>query len=235
MNSLLQWLHLDSLSPAGGLTLAVILLASLLSLTVAVERLVVLWSLGPKTRTLFENIARQLLQNDIPAAKALAERSPLPVAEVFRVGFQTAQRANPSTAIERERLAQTLKLKGHLWLLGTIGAVTPFIGLFGTVAGIMTAFKELGLDVQAGGAGGPASVMTGISEALIATAAGILVAVVAVVLFNYFQSRLSRLSMEFKLIFAEFTELLLATMPAATTPPPAPPSPSAPPAPSQGA
>ncbi|MCL2626680.1 MAG: MotA/TolQ/ExbB proton channel family protein [Cystobacterineae bacterium] len=228
MNSLLQWLHLDSLSLAGGLTLAIILLASLLSLTIAIERLIALWSLGPKTRALFENIARRLLQNDIPAARALAERSPLPVAEVFRVGFQTAQRANPTTAIERERLAQTLKLKGPLWVLATVGAVTPFIGLFGTVAGIMAAFKELGLDVQAGGAGGPASVMTGISEALVATAAGILVAVAAVILFNYFQSRLSRLSMEFKLIFAEFTELLLAAssppMPPPAGTPPGPPT-----------
>ena len=210
MNTLLEWMHLDSITLAGGFTLAIILLASLLSVTVAMERLMALWSLGPKTRALFESIARQLLQNDIPAARALAERSALPVAEVFRVGFLAAQRTNPTTAIERERLAQTLKLRGSLWVLGTVGAVTPFIGLFGTVAGIMTSFRDLGLDVQAGGTGGPASVMSGIAEALVATAAGIFVAVLAVVLFNYFQSRLSRLSVELKLIFAEFTELLIA-------------------------
>jgi biopolymer transport protein ExbB/TolQ len=155
------------------------------------------------------------------------------VAEVFRVGFQAAQRTNPATAIERERLSQTLKLRGALWVLGTVGAVTPFIGLFGTVAGIMMAFRDLGLDVQAGGAGGAANVMSGIAEALVATAAGIFVAVIAVVLFNYFQSRLARLSMEFKLIFAEFTELLVA---AKWPPPPLPlkqaePSPSVPPSP----
>ncbi|MCL2012129.1 MAG: MotA/TolQ/ExbB proton channel family protein [Cystobacterineae bacterium] len=227
MDIFLQWLHLDNITLAGGLTLAIIFLACLLSLAVAVERLIVLWSLGPKTRTLFENIARQLLQNDIPAARALAERSALPLAEVFRAGFQAAQRINPTTAIERERLSQTLNLRGSLWLLATVGAVTPFIGLFGTVAGIMMAFKELGLDVQSGGTGGPASVMTGISEALIATAAGILVAVLAVILFNYFQSRLSRLSMELKLIFAEFTELLLSAKTTSENMPSAP-SPSAP-------
>jgi len=222
MDTLLEWMHLDSVSLAGGLTLVIILMASLLSVVVSIERLIALWSLGPKTRALFESIARQLLQNDIPAARALAERSALPVAEVFRVGFQAAQRTNPSTAIERERLAQTLKLKGAIWILGTVGAVTPFIGLFGTVAGIMMAFRELGVDVQAGGTGGAASVMSGIAEALVATAAGIFVAVIAVVLFNYFQSRLARLSMEFKLIFAEFTELLLATKPPSASPSPSP-------------
>jgi biopolymer transport protein ExbB len=149
------------------------------------------------------------------------------------------QRSNPTTAIERERLSQTLKLRGSLWVLATVGAVTPFIGLFGTVAGIMTAFRELGLDVQAGGTGGPASVMSGIAEALIATAAGIFVAVLAVILFNYFQSRLSRLAMEFKLIFAEFTELLLATKPPspASSPPSKPleaPPPELPPPPEKG-
>lgn len=217
MNTLLEWMHLDGITLAGGLTLSIILVASLLSVAVAIERLIALWSLGPHMRALFESIARQLLQNDFSAAKALAERSRLPAAEVFRVGFQVAQRTNPSAAIERERVAQTLKLKGPLWVLGTVGAVTPFIGLFGTVAGIMASFRELGLDVQAGGTGGAASVMSGISEALVATAAGIFVAVIAVVLFNYFQARLSRLSVEFKLIFAEFAELLLAAKGAASS------------------
>ena len=99
-------------------------------------------------------------------------------------------------------------MKRNLWILGTIGAVTPFVGLFGTVAGIMRSFKDLGLDVAAGGTGGTVAVMTGISEALIATAAGILVAVDAVVLYNYFQARLSRVAVELKLLADEFVELL---------------------------
>src|SRR5262249_13882729 len=82
------------------------------------------------------------------------------------------------------------------------------VGLFGTVAGIMRSFRELGLDVEAGGTGGTAAVMTGISEALVATAAGILVAVEAVLLFNYFQSRLAPLDVEMRLQIEEFMELL---------------------------
>ncbi len=131
-----------------------------------------------------------------------------------------------------------LWLLAGLWVLGTIGATTPFVGLFGTVAGIMKSFRDLGIDVEAGGSGGSAAVMTGISEALVATAAGIIVAVEAVVLFNMFQARLSRLNVELKLIAEEFVELLreaprqgTPSPDVATTPAPALP---ATPAPAQG-
>jgi len=76
------------------------------------------------------------------------------------------------------------------------------------VAGIMRSFRDLGLDVSAGGTGGSAAVMTGISEALVATAAGILVAVLAVVLYNYFQARIARINVEVRLIAEEFVETL---------------------------
>ncbi len=95
------------------------------------------------------------------------------------------------------------------------------MGLFGTVAGIMRSFKDLGLDVQAGGTGGTAAVMTGISEALVATAVGILVAVQAMVFYNYFQARLSRVLVELRLLGDEFVELL-RERPLNLRPPPPP-------------
>src|SRR5262249_48633579 len=79
-------------------------------------------------------------------------------------------------------------------------------------------FRDLGLDVSQGGVGGSAKVMGGISEALIATAVGILVAVEAVVLYNYFQARLARVSVELRLIAEEFIELLRAPPAPAQTP-----------------
>ena len=72
----------------------------------------------------------------------------------------------------------------------------------------MRSFRDLGMDVSSGGAGNTAVVMTGISEALITTAGGILVAVEAVVLYNYFQTRLARVSIELRLLSDEFLELL---------------------------
>ena len=95
-----------------------------------------------------------------------------------------------------------LTLRGPLWMLGTIGATTPFLGLFGTVIGIMGAFRKIGESNQAGiQVIGPF-----IAEALIATAVGIGIAVVALLVFNYFQSRLARMSIELRLAIEEFLE-----------------------------
>ncbi|MBX7099141.1 MAG: MotA/TolQ/ExbB proton channel family protein [Myxococcaceae bacterium] len=195
----------------GGLTLACILLASVLALGVAIERVLALWGVGAQARSLGQTIAKHLLRGDVAAARSAADRSNALAADLFRAGFERAAKTvgqSLDAAVERARMEAALKLKSKLWILGTIGAVTPFVGLFGTVAGIMRSFKELGLDVEGGGTGGTAAVMAGISEALIATAAGILVAVEAVILYNYFQSRLAKLSVELKLIAEEFVELL---------------------------
>ncbi|MCB9777405.1 MAG: MotA/TolQ/ExbB proton channel family protein [Alphaproteobacteria bacterium] len=80
---------------------------------------------------------------------------------------------------------EKLKLERGLIVLGTTGSNAPFIGLFGTVLGIIKAFHDLSLD----SAEGSTAVMAGISEALVATAIGLMVAIPAVVLYNYFQRR----------------------------------------------
>src|SRR5208283_1356103 len=74
-------------------------------------------------------------------------------------------------------------VRRRLWVLASIGAIAPFVGLFGTVLGVMEAFHQIGLS----GAGGFQVVSGGISEALVTTAAGIFVGIEAVVLFNYLQ------------------------------------------------
>ena len=197
----------------GGLTLVLILAASVLSLFVAVERWMALWNVSAESRALSDVIGRHLLRGDLPSARGAAERSPVLIADLFRVAFERLEHTRSVTpaleaAVDRERAQLGLRLKKNLWILGTVGATTPFVGLFGTVAGIMRSFRDLGLDVSAGGTGGSAAVMTGISEALVSTAAGILVAVLAVVLYNYFQSRISRLSIELRLLSEEFVETL---------------------------
>ena len=197
----------------GGLTLILILFASVLSLGVAVERWMALWNVSAESRALSDVISRHLLRGDVPSARAAAERSPALMADLFRVAFERLEHTRGVTpaleaAVERERAQLGLRLKKNLWILATVGATTPFVGLFGTVAGIMRSFRDLGIDVSAGGTGGSAAVMTGISEALVSTAAGILVAVLAVVLYNYFQARISRITIEVRLLAEEFVETL---------------------------
>ncbi len=225
----------------GGVTIAVILGASVLALVVAIERLISLWGIRGRTRELGQTISKHLLRSEVAAARSAADRSTVLSADLFRAGFERAQKTTGdglAAAVDRERIQLALKLKRGLWILGTIGATTPFVGLFGTVWGIMRSFKDLGLDVEGGGTGGSAAVMSGISEALIATAVGIVVAVEAVVLYNIFQARLSRLNVEFKLIAEEFVELIREQAPSGRLPstsetPPAT-SPVTAPAPSSG-
>ena len=206
LTELLHYLRL------GGVTMAILLLASLLALGVAIERLIALWGVSDSARSLGDTITKHLLRGDTAAARSAAERSDAVVADIYLAGFSRLDRARASSgvesAVQRERLQTALRLKKNLWILGTIGATTPFVGLFGTVAGIMRSFKELGVDVAAGGGGGPGAVMTGISEALIATAVGIIVAVQAVVFYNYFQARLARVNVELSLLSDEFVELV---------------------------
>jgi biopolymer transport protein ExbB/TolQ len=226
LNDLLHYLRL------GGVTLALLLGASVVALGVAIERLIALWGVSERSRNLGEIVQKHLLRGDVVAARTAAERSDAVAADIFLAGFDRWERSRASggngveSAVERERAQVGLKLRRNLWLLATIGSITPFVGLFGTVAGIMRSFKDLGVDVEAGGTGGSAAVMTGISEALVATAVGILVAVQAMVFYNYFQARLSRVLVELRLLGDEFVETLkeraVPGVPAAAQPPPDP-------------
>jgi biopolymer transport protein ExbB len=125
--------------------------------------------------------------------------------------------------VERERISVGLRLRARLWILGTIGATAPFVGLFGTIVGIMHAFKQ----IAETGQGGFAVVAEGISEALVTTAGGIVAAVLAVVLYNYFQARVSRTLLELKLISDEFLEVVkeqrLTALPGTAVQPSSPP------------
>lgn len=90
---------------------------------------------------------------------------------------------------EEKRFEEVEALKGPLWVLGTVGASAPFIGLFGTVIGIIKAFHNMAVM----GSGGFSVVAAGISEALVATGLGLGVAIIAVVSYNYFQTRIERI------------------------------------------
>jgi len=94
--------------------------------------------------------------------------------------------------MEASQQEQKVNLQRYLGILGTLGNTSPFIGLLGTVLGIIKAFKDL-----AGSAGGgPEVVMVGIAEALIATAAGLGVAIPAVILYNYFSGKVKNIMVE---------------------------------------
>ncbi len=191
----------------GGVALWVIIGLSVLAVAVACERLAALWSFMSRARTLADTVRRCLFRGALAEARAACERSKSPLADVFLVGFERHGRSSRDAleaAVDRERQRITLDTKVRLWILGTIGATAPFIGLYGTVVGIMNAFRS----ISERGGGGITVVSQGISEALITTAAGIAVAVEAVILYNFFNQRLARFAVEVKLLVDEFLEAL---------------------------
>lgn len=192
----------------GGVSLALIAACSLIAVFVGIERALALWGVQDGGRKLAETVSRSLYRGDVAEARAACERSRTPLADVLLAGFTRFGKAAPEAlarAVDRERSHVMLRLRARLWMLGTIGATAPFVGLFGTVVGIMRAFK----DMAAHPGGGFAIVAAGISEALVATAAGIAVAIEAVVLYNFFSTRISATVLEMKLAADEVLELLV--------------------------
>lgn len=149
------------------------------------------------------------------------------IAEIFRAGYtelgkssRTGRGADTSAsdaippefraldnlerALNRAVSTESTRLESALGFLATTGSASPFIGLFGTVWGIMHAFRGIG----ARGSASLAVVAPGISEALIATAAGLAAAIPAVIFYNYYQNRLKRMTIEMENFSSEFLNII---------------------------
>jgi len=136
---------------------------------------------------------------------SIAKRFELsPIASLYRGVFSEAYGKNPNNieAIVRKYSSdEANKVESYLGFLATTGSTTPFIGLFGTVWGIMDAFRHIGLK----GTASIATVAPGIAEALITTAAGLFAAIPAVIAYNYFTSQANKIINEVQ----DFSETLL--------------------------
>ena len=173
--------------------LHLLLVLSVVSLAVMLERAWLYWSLRDDAATLMKDLGRLLRGGDLDGARSRLEKSPSAEAAVViagiveaRMGIEAAEEAMAGASA-----LQRLKLEKRLIFLGTLGNNAPFIGLLGTVIGIVGAFDELGKAKNASLAGAaqvaPEAVMANIAEALVATAVGLLVSIPAVAAFNWFQ------------------------------------------------
>jgi len=130
------------------------------------------------------------LDGDLAGARRAIGEPTTPETRVGLIGLSEIRRGREvaSEAMASAKARERLSMEKRLGILGTLGNNAPFIGLFGTVLGIIRAFADLA-ENQGGGA---SVVMRGISEALVATAVGLLVAIPAVIAFNIFQGRVRR-------------------------------------------
>jgi biopolymer transport protein ExbB len=173
---------------------------SVSSLVLALERWMYLRRRGGDLEVLARRLDEHLQSNDFARARQLLEASPAVAARVADAGLRLADRGigaaekamQSASALERGRLERRLAF------LATVGNNAPFVGLFGTVVGVIHAFEELGHAAPGHGASAAGqvasqAVMASIAEALVATAVGILVALPAVAAYNYLQRQVASL------------------------------------------
>ncbi len=180
----------------GGWVMYPLLFCSFLIWAVAFEKFLFLGQFQRESEKLYAKAKNLILEKKINEAKGLCHTVHPMVSTPYLTLFegQGTEKDIWEQRIGRRILETNLGLKKFLWIIGTIGSSAPFIGLFGTVVGIIKSFENIAQT----GKSGFAVVAEGLSEALIATAAGILVAVMAVILYNYFLTRLARINIEYK-------------------------------------
>jgi biopolymer transport protein ExbB len=176
-----------------GWILVLMLVLSIISLAIMLERAWLFWSLRDDFEGLMRDLGQLLRGGDLEGARRRLEASRSAEAAVVVAGLVEADRGVDAAqeAMDGASALQRMKLERRLAFLGTLGNNAPFIGLLGTVIGIVAAFDELSKVKMAAAAAStqlaPEAVMARISEALVATAIGILIAIPAVAAYNAFQ------------------------------------------------
>ena len=166
----------------GGITLTVIIALSVVALGVGLERWIATWLYRRRLREGTERILEHLHEHNRTMAQAVnSTLSWHPASVLFSMLLATEL---PKAAEQKRTQSRIMRrVRRRLWILASIGAIAPFVGLFGTVVGVMEAFHQISVE----GTGGFQVVSAGISSALVATAGGIFVGIEAVVFFNYLQ------------------------------------------------
>jgi len=192
----------------GAISTYPLLACSIIVLGVTIERLLALRGALPTATSLTGEVVPLVWEGKPDEATRRAEaRRATPLGRIVAEVLNARDRLNLP---QLERLASDRQFEevqgagAYLWILGTIGASAPFIGLFGTVVGIIRAFHAMAL----AGTGGFAVVAAGISEALIATALGLGVGIVAVVLYNFFQARVEQIEAALRIGTSRLLEAL---------------------------
>ena len=205
----------------GGITMVILALFSIYSLAVIGERFYTFYKAQKTTGRVAGKGLQYVADGKMSEALRLCQQSDgSPVAKVLEAGLLTViDREDPTIAgkqfarrlesckgaMQRATSSEIARLERYLGSLATLGNVSPFVGLFGTVLGIIRAFEAIAKT----GAGGIGTVSAGIAEALIATAAGLFVAIPAVIAYNYFIGRVKLFTAEMDSAASEMVDRLL--------------------------
>ncbi len=190
----------------GGPDMIVLILLSVIAVAIVIERLVFFSQQHGDSKALLKSLGDKIASDDIPGAIKVCETNKGMLPRILEFGLLrgTKNRADITDALSIALMENLNTLERNLGIIGTIAVIAPFVGLFGTVLGIIHAFQDIALK----GNSTPAVVAAGVGEALVTTAAGLLVAVISVIFFNYFKTRIKGYNQEMIVAANQLAEML---------------------------
>jgi biopolymer transport protein ExbB len=190
----------------GGLDMWILLALSIIVVAIVIERLVFFASQHGDTKGLLRTIGQKIAADDLDGAIKVCQSNKGMLPRILEFGLRRGEknRADITDALSIALMEHLNALERNLGIIGTIAVIAPFVGLAGTVLGIIKAFQEIALK----GNSTPAVVAGGVSEALVTTFGGLVVAIVAVIFFNYFKSRIKAYNQEMIVAANQLAEML---------------------------
>ncbi|MES2306213.1 MAG: MotA/TolQ/ExbB proton channel family protein [Gemmatimonadota bacterium] len=201
----------------------VLAIMSVYSLTICIQKLIKIKKSEAGTRKFAPQFSRAIQEENLDQAITLAEKNKEShVARVLggalaevkpllrdRATITAADINSAERAVERQMMITLAEFKRGLGILGTVGSTAPFVGLLGTTMGIVNAFQAMS---SGGASGGLAGIGSGIAEALITTAFGLIVAIPAVWAYNYFTTKVENLAVEMTYTSKELIDYLIKSV-----------------------
>ena len=190
----------------GGPIMIILILMSIVAVAIVIERLWFFAQQHGDSKALLRELGAKIAADDIPAAIKVCRNNKGMLPRILEFGLQrgTKNRADITDALSIALMENLNQLERNLGIIGTIAVIAPFVGLLGTVLGIIRAFQDIALK----GNSTPAVVAAGVGEALVTTAAGLFVAVISVIFFNYFKTRIKAYNQEMIVAANQLAEML---------------------------
>jgi biopolymer transport protein ExbB len=190
----------------GGPTMIGLIILSVVAVAIVIERLFFFATQHADSKALLRQLGQKISTDDLSGAVKICQQSKGMLPRVLEFGLARGEknRADITDALSIALMENLNSLERNLSIIGTIAVIAPFVGLFGTVLGVIRTFDDIAIK----GNSSPAVVSAGVSEALITTAAGLLVAIIAVIFFNYFKTRIKGYNQDMIVAANQLAEML---------------------------
>lgn len=178
----------------GGFMMWPLMVCSILSLAIIIDRFLFFRNISVDEKLLMSELVAEVKKHNIPNAISVCQKHPGPVARVLSAALEkfSAGRLEIEEAIESESINEIPRVEKYIPGLAVIASVSTLMGFTGTVTGMIRAFG----DIAEKGVSSPSVVASGISEALITTATGLIIAIPTILFYHYFTYRVNRLTLE---------------------------------------